>query len=287
MHGERVRRQILRTGSRVDLGEWTFTFSREEYADHGRPYGGRIGGELGHQRPQPATPRRQARLLSTHPTAPAHPSGGRVRTTCMKPVLPALKYAAAGVLATLAGMSAGHLVAAALNPASSPVLAVGSTVIDLTPTPMKEWAVREFGTKDKPILIGSVMLVTLLDDRRRGRDRPPSFRRRAPPSWGCWSPSPACWRCCGPSPWPPTSIPALAAAVVGVAVLAAAGARDAPLGRAARARRSTARLPTEDLGGHGSGRGPRAAARPPTRRPLRRRQGPPPPVRHRPGARGT
>lgn len=56
VHGERVRRQILRTGSRVDLGEWTFTFSREEYADHGRPYGGRIGGELGHQRPQPARP---------------------------------------------------------------------------------------------------------------------------------------------------------------------------------------------------------------------------------------
>ena len=80
----------------------------------------------------------------------------------MKHVLPALKYAAAGVLATLAGMSAGHLVAAALNPASSPVLAVGSTVIDLTPTPMKEWAVREFGTRDKPILIGSVMLATLL-----------------------------------------------------------------------------------------------------------------------------
>ena len=30
------------------------SFYREEYADHGRPYGGRIGGEIGHQRPQPA-----------------------------------------------------------------------------------------------------------------------------------------------------------------------------------------------------------------------------------------
>ena len=30
------------------------TFVREEYADHGRPYGGRIGGELGHQRRQPS-----------------------------------------------------------------------------------------------------------------------------------------------------------------------------------------------------------------------------------------
>lgn len=67
-------------------------------------------------------------------------------------------YAGFGVLATLVGMAAGHLVAALTNPAASPVLAVGSTVIDLTPTPVKEWAVATFGTADKPILVGSVML---------------------------------------------------------------------------------------------------------------------------------
>lgn len=44
---------LLRTGSRVELGDWTLSYAREEYADHGRPYGGRIGGEAGHQRPQP------------------------------------------------------------------------------------------------------------------------------------------------------------------------------------------------------------------------------------------
>ena len=66
------------------------------------------------------------------------------------------------MLATLVGMAAGHLVAALLNPAASPVLAVGSTVIDLTPTPVKEWAIAQFGTADKPILIGSVLLGTLL-----------------------------------------------------------------------------------------------------------------------------
>ncbi|KQZ75979.1 molybdopterin-dependent oxidoreductase [Nocardioides sp. Root151] len=71
-------------------------------------------------------------------------------------------FALAGVLATLCGMAAGHLIASLLKPASSPVLAVGSTVIDLTPTPLKEYAVREFGTKDKPILLASVMAVTLL-----------------------------------------------------------------------------------------------------------------------------
>lgn len=73
-----------------------------------------------------------------------------------------LSSALAGALATLCGMAAGHLVAALLTPSSSPVLAVGSTVIDLTPTPLKEYAIREFGTKDKAVLVGSVMAVTLL-----------------------------------------------------------------------------------------------------------------------------
>ena len=51
--GVPVQRKILRSGNRVELGDWTFVYWRAEYADHGRPYGGRIGGELGHQRPQP------------------------------------------------------------------------------------------------------------------------------------------------------------------------------------------------------------------------------------------
>jgi hypothetical protein len=59
VNGEPVRQRILRTASRVELGGWTLSFYREEYADHGRPFGGRIGGELGHQRPQPARHRLQ------------------------------------------------------------------------------------------------------------------------------------------------------------------------------------------------------------------------------------
>lgn len=73
-----------------------------------------------------------------------------------------LLYAGFGILATIVGMAAGHLVASLLDPASSPVLSVGSTVIDLTPTPMKEWAIRQFGTADKLILVGSVMLGALV-----------------------------------------------------------------------------------------------------------------------------
>ncbi len=73
-----------------------------------------------------------------------------------------LLYAFFGVLATLVGVAAGHFVASLLNPDSSPVLAVGSQVIDLTPTPMKEWAIRQFGSNDKAILIGSVMAGVLV-----------------------------------------------------------------------------------------------------------------------------
>lgn len=69
--------------------------------------------------------------------------------------------ATSGAVAALAGAAAGHVVAAATDPATSPVLAVGSTVIDLTPTPVKEWAVATFGTWDKPLLIGSVLLGAL------------------------------------------------------------------------------------------------------------------------------
>ena len=67
-----------------------------------------------------------------------------------------------GVLATLLGVGLAHFVAALTDPAASPVLAVGSAVIDLTPTPMKEWAIRTFGSADKPILVGSVMLGVLV-----------------------------------------------------------------------------------------------------------------------------
>ena len=43
---------VLRTGARIQFGEWALAFFREEYADHGRPFGGRSGGELAYQRPQ-------------------------------------------------------------------------------------------------------------------------------------------------------------------------------------------------------------------------------------------
>lgn len=50
------RSEVLRTGARFTTGPWTLVFSRDEFADHGRPYGGREGGEFSDQPPQPARP---------------------------------------------------------------------------------------------------------------------------------------------------------------------------------------------------------------------------------------
>lgn len=48
--------RVLRTGARIEMGAWRLAYIREEWADHGRPYGGRQGGELSYQRRQPPRP---------------------------------------------------------------------------------------------------------------------------------------------------------------------------------------------------------------------------------------
>jgi hypothetical protein len=62
-----------------------------------------------------------------------------------------------GVLAAGAGLGLGELTAA-LAGGTSPVVGVGTQLIDLAPGPAKDWAVKNLGTADKPILIGVVLL---------------------------------------------------------------------------------------------------------------------------------
>lgn len=64
-----------------------------------------------------------------------------------------------GVLALVSALAAGHLVAGFVGASASPVLAVGSTAIDLTPSWLKEFAVRTFGTADKLVLLLGMGLV--------------------------------------------------------------------------------------------------------------------------------
>lgn len=65
----------------------------------------------------------------------------------------------AGVTSAAAGLASGHLVAAWINPAASPLVAVGAVVVDLTPTPLKEWAATTFGTADKVVLLVGIAVV--------------------------------------------------------------------------------------------------------------------------------
>ncbi|WP_341538431.1 molybdopterin-dependent oxidoreductase [Streptacidiphilus pinicola] len=68
----------------------------------------------------------------------------------------AVTGAAIGLGSGAVAVAVGDLVAAFTGPASAPVLAVGSAAIDLTPTPLKDWAVQHFGTHDKTVLLSGI-----------------------------------------------------------------------------------------------------------------------------------
>ena len=141
-----------------------------------------------------------------HPARPPIRSGLALRTPTVRLPAAALRHAPTASWPPLVGLAAAHLVAALTVPAASPVLAVGSTVIDLTPTPMKEWAIRQFGTADKPILVGSVLVVVLLLAGSRESSLPDtgrlasSCRRLAAVARASWPPS-------VPAPGPSTCSP--------------------------------------------------------------------------------
>ncbi|GAA0517063.1 molybdopterin-binding protein [Saccharopolyspora subtropica] len=74
-------------------------------------------------------------------------------------MLPRPRAAAVGLLATAAALGTGQLVAGVLSARTSPLVAVGNTVIDLVPEPVKELAIGLFGTADKVVLLAGMTLV--------------------------------------------------------------------------------------------------------------------------------
>lgn len=67
VNGVVIRNKVLHTGDRIQIGRSSLSFYRDEFADHGRPHGGRLGG----QRRQPPQDRPRSRGTS--------PDGGRHR----------------------------------------------------------------------------------------------------------------------------------------------------------------------------------------------------------------
>jgi hypothetical protein len=62
-------------------------------------------------------------------------------------------------MAVAAALAAGQLVAGLVAPASSPYLAVGDTVVRLSPHWLTEFAKATFGTADKPVLLAGMAVV--------------------------------------------------------------------------------------------------------------------------------
>lgn len=69
VNGLPVGTKVLHTGDRIELGRWTASFARDEFADHGRPHGGRVGGA----RFQP--PQAPLRARGTSETGGSHADG--------------------------------------------------------------------------------------------------------------------------------------------------------------------------------------------------------------------
>jgi DMSO/TMAO reductase YedYZ molybdopterin-dependent catalytic subunit len=64
-----------------------------------------------------------------------------------------------GLLAAGVTIGVGELVAALVRPAAAPVIAVGNRFIVLTPEPVKRFAIDQFGTADKAVLLGGIYTV--------------------------------------------------------------------------------------------------------------------------------
>lgn len=65
-----------------------------------------------------------------------------------------------GVAAAAVSVGIAQLVAAAFGPRADVRTAVGASVIDLTPGPVKEWAIQTFGTSDK-LVLGVLVLAVI------------------------------------------------------------------------------------------------------------------------------
>lgn len=67
-----------------------------------------------------------------------------------------------GLVAAGCGLAVAELLAGLWTSVQSPVLSVGDRVVDNVPTPVKNWAIDWFGTSDKAVLVGGVVVLLAL-----------------------------------------------------------------------------------------------------------------------------
>ncbi|HEX2819049.1 MAG TPA: hypothetical protein VHO07_02610, partial [Streptosporangiaceae bacterium] len=73
-----------------------------------------------------------------------------------------LAGALAGLLTAAVALGVAELAAALISANSAPVIAVGETAINLTPIPVKEFAITHFGSHDKEALLAGIVVMLIV-----------------------------------------------------------------------------------------------------------------------------
>ena len=94
------------------------------------------------------------------PTEP-RPTLVRITSVTLAKHVP-VRGVVAGLLSGAIGVCVGYLVSGFTGPVGSPVVATAELSIDLSPPPVKNFAIREFGTHDKLVLQIGVLVVLAL-----------------------------------------------------------------------------------------------------------------------------
>ena len=85
---------------------------------------------------------------------------GPVMTTSGQPTVRRLLAGAlAGIMTAAVALGVAELAAAITGPLGAPVIAVGETAINLTPIPVKDFAIAHFGSNDKEALISGIVVL--------------------------------------------------------------------------------------------------------------------------------
>src|SRR5271166_4593763 len=85
---------------------------------------------------------------------------GPVMTTWGQPTVRRLLAGAlAGIMTAAVALGVAELAAAITGPLGAPVIAVGETAINLTPIPVKDFAIVHFGSHEKEALITGIVVL--------------------------------------------------------------------------------------------------------------------------------
>lgn len=96
------------------------------------------------------------------PVAPDRPDADPLRRTFVSTERPStLRGLGLGLLATAVGLAVAELIVGLVRGSASPVVPVGQEFIDITPKWLKDWAIEQFGTNDKAVLVAGALIVVL------------------------------------------------------------------------------------------------------------------------------